>query len=283
MPFFVMKDGLNRYYEIHGEGEAIVLLHHGFGCTKMWKDIYPALVAQGYRVVMYDRRGFGRSDKGEAFFKFYVSDAFREEGVNELEQVRDALDLDGFHAVGQCEGGVVAADYAAAHPERLRSLATSSTQCFSPVSMPTFNREKFPKSFQELDNDLRAKLLDWHGEDHAEPFYEQFRQEGGSYGTGFFDLRPTLPKVRCPSLVLYPDRSILFEVEQGVHFYRHLPQGELAVIPRCGHNTYEQRAREYVSALLAFLKRVEEGRNDQASLMATCLAPRPASEADRSS
>ena len=283
MPFFVMKDGLNRYYEIHGEGEAIVLLHHGFGCTKMWKDIYPALVAQGYRVVMYDRRGFGRSDKGEAFFKFYVSDAFREEGVNELEQLRDALDLDGFHAVGQCEGGVVAADYAAAHPERLRSLATSSTQCFSPVSMPTFNREKFPKSFQELDNDLRAKLLDWHGEDHAEPFYEQFRQEGGSYGTGFFDLRPTLPKVRCPSLVLYPDRSILFEVEQGVHFYRHLPQGELAVIPRCGHNTYEQRAREYVSALLAFLKRVEEGRNDQASLMATCLAPRPASEADRSS
>jgi pimeloyl-ACP methyl ester carboxylesterase len=275
MSFCVTKDGLKRYYEIHGEGETIVLLHHGFGCAKMWKDIYPALVAQGYRVVMYDRRGFGRSDKGEAFFEFYVSGAFREAGVKELEHLRDALNLDAFHAVGQCEGGVVAVDYAAVHPERVKSLATSSTQCFSPVSMPEFNHEKFPKSFQELDNDLREKLLDWHGEDHAGPFYEQFRHEGGSYGTGFFDLRPVLPKVRCPALVLYPDRSILFEVEQGVHLYRHLTQGELEVIPRCGHNTYEQRPREYISALMAFLKRVEKGRNDLASFMATCLAPRP--------
>lgn len=282
MPYCVTKDGLKRYYEIHGEGETIVLLHHGFGCTRMWKEIYPALVAQGYRVVMYDRRGYGRSDKGTAFFTFYVSDGFREEGVNELEHLRQALGIDSFHAVGHCEGGVVAVDYAAAHPECVKSLVISSTQCFSPVSMPILNREKLTKSFQELDNDLRAKLLEWHGEDHAGPFYEQFRQEGGSYGTGFFDLRPTLPKIRCPALVLYPDRSFLFEVEQGVHLYRHLPQGELEVIPRCGHNTYEQRPGEYVSALLAFIKRVEKGRNDLASLMATCLATAPGGEADRS-
>jgi len=248
----------------------------------MWKDIYPALVMQGYRVVMYDRRGFGRSDRGEAFFRFYVSDAFRDQGVDELEQVRAALDLEAFHAVGQCEGGVVAADYASAHPNRVRSLTTSSTQCFSQVPMPQFNREKFPKSFQELDDELREKLLDWHGGTHAEPFYEQFRNEGGSYGTGFFDLRPTLSKILCPALVLFPDRSILFEVEQGVHFYRCLSQGELEVIPRCGHNTYEQRPGEYISALLAFLKRVEKGRNDLASLMATCLAPRPGKNADGS-
>lgn len=274
MPYVILN-GLKRYYEIHGEGETIVFLHHGFGCTKMWKDIYPALVAQGYRVVMYDRRGYGRSDKGEAFFEFYVSDAFREAGVEELEALRQALNLDAFYAVGHCEGGVVAVDYAAAHPGCVKSLVISSTQCFSPVPMPILNREQLTKSFQELDSDLRAKLLEWHGEDYAEPFYEQFRQEGGSYGTGFFDLRPTLPKVRCPALVLYPDRSILFEVEQGVHFYRHLPQGELAVIPRCGHNTYEQRPAEYVSAVLAFLDRAEKKRNDLASLMATCLAPSP--------
>jgi pimeloyl-ACP methyl ester carboxylesterase len=281
MPY-VTIDGLQRYYEMHGEGETILLLHHGFGCTRMWKEIYPALVAQGYRVVMYDRRGFGRSDRGEAFFSFYVSDAFREAGVNELEQMRDALNLGAFHAIGQCEGGVVAVDYAAAHPEWVKSLVTSSTQCFSPASMPQFNREKFPKSFQELDNDLRAKLLEWHGEDHAGPFYEQFRDRGGSYGTGLFDLRPMLVRVRCPSLVLYPDRSFLFEVEQGVHFYRHLSQGELEVIPRCGHNTYEQRPGEYVSAILSFLRRAEKERNDLAGLMATCLASPPGGETDRS-
>ena len=38
------------------------------------------------------------------------------------------------------------------------------------------------------------------------------------------------------------------------------------MIPRCGHNTYEQRPREYVPALLAFLKRVGKGRNDLGKL-----------------
>jgi len=69
------------------------------------------------------------------------------------------------------------------------------------------------------------------------------------------DLRPHLPSVTCPTLVLYPDRSILFEVEQAVAFYRHLPRGELAVLPRCGHNTYEDRPGEYIRHVLDFLDR----------------------------
>lgn len=268
--------GLKKYYEIHGQGESILLLHHGFGCTKMWEDIFPLLVAGGYRVVMYDRRGYGRSAGGKDFFSFYVSDEFREEGVKELEALRQALDLDGFHAVGQCEGGVVAVDYALAHPERVKSVVTSSTQCFSRVGMRQFNRDKFRKSFSELEDELREKLIDWHGPDHVEAFYEQFREVGGSYGTGNFDLRPVLAMVRCPSLVLYPDRSLLFEVEQGVEFYRNLQMGELQVLPRCGHNTYDHRPKEYAQAVIDFLKRVEGGKNDMAALMATCVAPRPA-------
>ncbi|MGM0427372.1 MAG: alpha/beta fold hydrolase [Thermodesulfobacteriota bacterium] len=64
-----------------------------------------------------------------------------------------------------------------------------------------------------------------------------------------------MPSVTCPTLVLYPDRSGLFEVEQGMAFYRHLPYGELAVLPMCGHNTYEQQPGEYVHVILGFLRR----------------------------
>ena len=38
MPYATLGD-LKIYYEVHGEGETIILLHHGFGCTKMWKDV----------------------------------------------------------------------------------------------------------------------------------------------------------------------------------------------------------------------------------------------------
>jgi len=58
MPYITINH-LRVYYESHGEGETLILLHHGFGCTKMWKDIWPALVKAGYRVVLYDRRGYG--------------------------------------------------------------------------------------------------------------------------------------------------------------------------------------------------------------------------------
>ena len=73
MPF-TETNGLKTYYEIHGKDnkrDTIVLLHHGFGCTKMWKGIYPALVENGYRIIMYDRRGYGQSERGTDFKKFY--------------------------------------------------------------------------------------------------------------------------------------------------------------------------------------------------------------------
>jgi pimeloyl-ACP methyl ester carboxylesterase len=77
----------------------------------------------------------------------------------------------------------------------------------------------------------------------------------GRYGKDYFDLRNHLHSVACPALVIYPDRSAIFDVEQGVEFYRHLLFGELMVLPDCGHNTYEERPEEYLKAILNFLKR----------------------------
>ena len=247
-------NGVDCYYEVHGKGEPIIFLHHGFGCTRMWKDIFPPLVEKGYQVILYDRRGFGRSSK-EGFPDFYVSDSYRDDSVEELHQLADALGLETFHLVGQCEGGVVGVDFAAAYPERVKTLMTSSTQCFSETTMEEFNASKFPRTFGELEADLREKMVKWHGEDYAATFYHQFCRYGGAYGREFFDLRPTLDRVTCPSLVLYPDRSFLFPVEQGVAFYRHLTRGELAVLPKCGHNTYEKQPEAYARHLIEFLAR----------------------------
>ncbi len=259
MPFQKIH-GIDIYYETHGRTNGkntIVLLHHGMGCTKTWKEIYPDLVYEGYRVVLYDRRGFGASKKGSDFMDFYRSDRYRQESVEELSALLDFLEIDRFHGIGQCEGGVVALDYAAAFPERVLTLATSSTQCYSKAPMTEVNARMFPKTFRELEPELREKLTEWHGAG-AELFFDQFRLFGGAYGKEVFDLRPVLPSVTCPALVLYPDRSALFEVEQGVAMYRGLPKGELSVLPACGHNTYQYRPREYVRIVLDFLRRHEE-------------------------
>ncbi|HMK35686.1 MAG TPA: alpha/beta hydrolase [Desulfomonilaceae bacterium] len=252
MPFAEIN-GIDLYYEIQGNGEPVLLLHHGFGCSKMWDNVVQGLVDQGYKTVVYDRKGFGQS-KYECFEDFYVSEQVRPDSVDELESLRHWLGIDSFHIVGQCEGGVVAMDYATKYPHRLKNAVISSTMCFSSVHMSEFNAAHFLKTFEQLDPDMKAKLASWHGE-KTEAFFNQFRQFGGAYGRYFFDLRPVLSLVKCPTLVLYPDRSFLFEVEQGVSFYRHLEQGELCVIPDCGHNTYDEQPEEYVSQVVNFLAR----------------------------
>lgn len=257
MPF-VKIDGRDLYYEVHGRGDPIVLLHHGFGSTEMWSPIYPAFTKAGYTVILYDRRGYGRSGEGNNFEEFYMSNRFRPECIRELDVLTESLGLQSFHLIGQCEGGVIAVDYAAEYPGKVKTLTTSSTQCYSDLPMAEFNAIKFSKAFHELEPEFQKKLILWHGQDRAETRYNLFRTYGGGYGIGFFDLRPVLQSVRCPTLVLYPDRSFIFDVEQGVSFYRSLPSGELAVLPKCGHNTYEQQPQEYIRVILHFLARHNE-------------------------
>ena len=254
MPF-VNINGISIYYEIHGDGDTVVLLHHGFGSTKMWKNIYPGLVERGYRVILYDRRGFGQSERGPGFEEFYVSNRYCPESVEELATLQEILNFDSFHIIGQCEGGVVGIDYAVKYPDQVKSMVISSTQCYSKITMVEFDKLVFPKPFQDLEPEVKEKLTYLQGEEHVESLFNLFRQYGGAYGKGIFDLRSLLPSVTCPTLVLYPDRSILFEVEQAVEFYRHLPKGELAILPKCGHNTYEEEPEEYIRFVLNFLKR----------------------------
>ncbi|MBU2551829.1 MAG: alpha/beta hydrolase [Proteobacteria bacterium] len=260
MPF-TKVESLDVHYETQGRGDLVVMLHHGFGSSKIWKALIPDLVGHGYRVLVYDRRGYGRSEAGADFSDFFSSERYRPESVRELAGLVENLGLEPFHLVAQCEGGVVGVDFAAACPDQVRSLAFSSTLCFSGERMDVWNQAAFAQRFDQLDEAFRDKMISWHGRDRAGEFYDQAmrRGGGGAYGLGVFDLRPDLAKVGCRTLVLYPDRSGLFGVEQGVAHYRNLGQGELSVLPRCGHHTYEQ-PEIYCREILAFWDRCRSVR-----------------------
>jgi pimeloyl-ACP methyl ester carboxylesterase len=241
---------------VHGDGETIVFLNHGFGSTKMWKSIWPHFVKQGYQVILYDRRGYGQSEKTD-FEEFYISDRYRPENVKTLAALMEMLNINTFSIIAQCEGGVIGVEYVVKYPDQVKTIVVSSTQCYSDITMHEFNKMKFPKPYGDLNPKFRENLIYWQGKEYAETYYKLFRKYGGggAYGRGFFDLRNLLPLVTCPALVLYPDRSPIFDVMQGVEFYRSLSEGELAVIPDCGHNTYEDKPEEYLMFVLDFLRR----------------------------
>lgn len=249
-------DGLDTYYEMHGQGETIVLLHNGFSCAMMWSAIHPLLVAEGFRVIAYDRRGFGRSDGGVDFADHYRSDTFRDTSVTAMADLLEQLEVERFHILGQCEGGVVGVDYAVRFPDQVLTLTTASTMCYGRIPMTDFNRQKLPAAFDDLGPDLQAKYIRWHGAENGPRFFDICVRGGGCYGsTGIFDLRPAIAQLRIPCLVMYPDRGHFFDVEQGVAFYRQLINGELLVFPKCGHNIFEHYPRLYAQQVAAFIRR----------------------------
>ncbi|MDY6881987.1 MAG: alpha/beta hydrolase [Desulfatiglans sp.] len=248
-------EGVDIYYEVHGDGDPLILIHHGIGCTRMWEKFLPAF-SKCYKVIVYDRRGFGKSEKGEGFRDYYLNDQYNPKSIHELSVLLRHLDVDKpINIVGQCEGGAVGFHFAAEYPERVRAIVSSSTLCYSKTTVGELCKDKMFASFEDTDTEFRGKLIEWHGDSYAQELYALFMEMGGAYGSGVFDLRGTLKKVACPALVIYPDRSRLFDVEQSLMMYRALPQGELAVLPNCGHNTYEEQPDEYQKHILSFFER----------------------------
>src|SRR6185436_7179706 len=98
--------GVRIWYEDSGgKGVPVVLLHAGTGCTPMWRHQVPVLTAAGFRVIAYDRRGYGRSADGDAV------------PSQDLALLLEKLGIEKAHLVGTAAGGIVALDYALSHPE----------------------------------------------------------------------------------------------------------------------------------------------------------------------
>ena len=252
----VKIDGLDMYYEIHGEGETIVLLHNGFSCGMMWDGIYPMLVEAGFQILLFDRRGFGRSDGGADFAGYYVDAQFRENSVSAMAELLALMKIDRFHIVGQCEGGEVGIDNAFRFPDRVRTLVAARTLCNTINSMQPYNPHNIPATYEYLGAELQQKYNRCQGAGRETKYYDIRAKGGGCYGrSGFFDLRPVISQITCPMLVMYPDRGYFFDVEQGVDFYRHANQGELLVFPKCGHNIFEHHPQMYARQVVDFIRR----------------------------
>ena len=104
-----------------GNGEPIVLMHANSGTSEAWDPQMGAFSNAGYRVIAFDRRGWGRSEANPA------TGVQPGHTAEDLHALADYLSLKRFHLVGVAGGGFVALDYAAWHPDRLSSLVVAAS------------------------------------------------------------------------------------------------------------------------------------------------------------
>jgi len=137
-------DGADLYYEVAGEGPALVLLHAGFVDRRMWDDQFPVF-AQQYRVVRYDRRGFGNSKLTPGPFSHR----------RDLYQLLKFLDIERAHLLGCSAGGAAIVDFALEHREMVASL----TMVASALGGYQYQGD-MPKPLQDLATAIQTQDFD---------------------------------------------------------------------------------------------------------------------------
>ena len=108
---FVNVDGGKLFYEIAGKGENIVLLHDGMVNSRIWDEQFSVL-AKNFRVVRYDRRGYGKSTDPQTKYSH----------IDDLNQVFLQLKVNKAVIFGMSSGGGLAINFTLTYPEKVKGL-----------------------------------------------------------------------------------------------------------------------------------------------------------------
>lgn len=128
---FAQVNGTTLYYEVLGDGPALVLIHGGLLDCRLWDPQFSAL-AQQYRVLRYDIRGHGKSERSPGEFEFH----------RDLYELMNYLQIEQACLIGQSGGGRTAITFALEFPARVKALVLVASglagYAFSPETLQTF-------------------------------------------------------------------------------------------------------------------------------------------------
>ena len=254
-----------------GSGRPVVLIHGWPLSGEAWADQVPAFSDAGYRVITYDRRGFGRSDKP---LTGYTYDTL----TDDLHTLLEELDLRDVTLVGFSMGGGEVARYFSRYgSERVRSVVFASA--VPPYLMTTDDNPEGPLS-PEAAAEMAAGLSA-----DEESFYDQFvtdffsvngvlavseqqRQDALALtrqankraalacmeAFGSTDFRHDLAKVTVPTLVIHGDSDATVPFEgSGARTHAAIPGSQLHVIVGAPHGCTVSHAHEWNKVVQDFL------------------------------
>ena len=254
-------------HQVDGAGEPLLLLNGGMMSFTSWDPYLPPL-AERFRVIRCDLRGMLRSpgEKPEGFPGH----------AEDLLRLLDALDVERCQVAGTSYGAFAGLHLAAHAPARVASLvAMTVADRVSPEMwaeaerMAAACREALAGGSREKVYDLVSAFAfsyEW-AEAHAEEIAARRASVSllpDSWFAGLasllsalegLDLRPLLPKVACPVLVLLASDDRAMPRAWGESLAAALPRAELSIVPGCGHGLVVEKPRETLDHLLAFLAR----------------------------
>lgn len=255
-------NGIDFYYESHGEGPALVFAHGGGGNHLSWWQQVPALAGH-YRCITFDHRGFGSSrdlDEGPG------PNAF----VEDLRQLLDHLGIERAALVGQSMGGWTVLGFAAAYPDRVSALVLCDTT--AGMDDPEVTREQA----KLRESSKGAKLADILTRAYAAGFPARDPQHHFLYQqiSGLnLHVPPTLLKAlmgakqsaepivhkRIPTMLIVGEEDALVSPAIMQLMAQRLTGSRFVKIPGAGHSAYFEQSEEFNRILSGFLGEANAG------------------------
>jgi len=244
----ILVNGHNLYVEQAGpeNGPAVVLLHHGLGSVKAWRNQMPTLADAGFRVVAYDRWGYGESDSRPGLdLPSFSTD------VKDLECLMEQIGIQCPALIGHSDGGTIALYFSAQQPLKVSCLITVAAHIYIEVEMEPGIlgiRQAF-----DMDERFRLGMQDVHGEKFVEVFQNWYE---GWYRPDMlaWDMRPFLRQISCPALIVQGDEDEHATPQHAMDIAGSIAGADLWLIPGAKHMLPQDHADEFNSRMLRFLK-----------------------------
>lgn len=239
-------NGMRMYYELSGNGPALILLHGGAGTCRMW-DRYTPMLTQHFCTMMPDSRAHGRSDNPAGTLSYHTM-------ADDIAELVRVLSLDRPLIVGYSDGGGIGLELAIRYPGVARAYVMGGVSYRSTGMGGTGD-----EGMAAIEQWLSSMVPGWrephdlfHGPDYWKTLLKQLYALWNSpfeYGAA------ELGQIREPTLILLGDRDEVNPLDQSVEMYRMIPNAELAIMPGAKHTSILPYSEVFASLLLDFLSR----------------------------
>jgi pimeloyl-ACP methyl ester carboxylesterase len=236
---------IKMYYAIYGAangGDPVLMLHGGLGHSDVWGYQIPALTAAGYKVVVADSRGHGRSTRSAQPFGYALM-------ASDAAALLDKLGIPKAAIIGWSDGGIIGLDMAMNYPDKVAKVfAFGANTNVAGLRDDIANSAVFNKYIEDIGKDYE-RLSPTPKE--YEAFVEQISQMWATQP----DYKPEqLATIKAPITIADGEHDEAIRQEHNKEMADLIPGAKLNILPGVSHFAFLQKPEQFNAAILAFLK-----------------------------